>query len=329
MKAKISIIVPVYNVEKYLDKCLVSLVNQTYQNIEIIIVNDGTTDNSGIICEKYAKLDSRIKYFIKENGGLSDARNFGLKEATGDFIGFVDSDDWVDLDMYEFLLDKIQTYQAEIAICRYRGIYNNHVDDYSTDYEAVFSGKEVVKNTLLPKNDFHFNYGVINCLYRVSILDGIEFKVGVLNEDVYFTPKVLFKCSRCIYCDISKYNYLIERPGSIMNNEISKKRIEDELNGYLEIEKYFDSQKEDELAIISKIVMLSRAIDFYLDISFSKLQENTLLRDTHRIFKEHLDITTMRFSGFAKNVKFSVFYFFPKLYFTIIRIIKGFLAFNK
>ena len=119
MTEKITVIVPVYNVEHYLDKCLDSVIKQTYKNIEIIVVNDGSTDNSGEICQEYAQKDNRIVYIEKENGGLSDARNAGLDQMTGSYVTFVDSDDWIEQDYVETLYQKITEYQADIAIGNY------------------------------------------------------------------------------------------------------------------------------------------------------------------------------------------------------------------
>ena len=112
MEPKISIIVPVYNVEQYLERCVESLMNQSYKNIEILLINDGSTDNSGKLCDEIAKRDSRIAVYHKENGGLSDARNYGVDKATADFVGFVDSDDYVDEDMYEVLLSNLLKYDV-------------------------------------------------------------------------------------------------------------------------------------------------------------------------------------------------------------------------
>ena len=116
MTEKITVIVPVYNVENYLNKCLDSLINQTYKNLEIIVINDGSTDNSGEICQEYAQKDNRIIYVEQENGGLSDARNAGLERMTGSYVTFVDSDDWVEPDYVEVLHNKLIGYQADIAI---------------------------------------------------------------------------------------------------------------------------------------------------------------------------------------------------------------------
>ena len=119
----ISIIVPVYNVEKYLEKCVNSIVNQTYKNLEIILVDDGATDSSGKLCDKLAKIDNRIKVYHKENGGLSDARNYGVERATGDYIGFVDSDDYIDSEMYGKLYEAIKKENVDVAECNLKIIY--------------------------------------------------------------------------------------------------------------------------------------------------------------------------------------------------------------
>ncbi len=120
----ISVIVPVYNVELYLEQCLNSIINQTYKNLEIILVNDGSTDNSGVICDLYANIDNRIIVIHKDNGGVSSARNAGLNVAKGNFIGFVDPDDWIADDMYEKLYLNIQNFNANISVCEFRKVMN-------------------------------------------------------------------------------------------------------------------------------------------------------------------------------------------------------------
>ena len=123
----ISIIVPVYNVEQYLDDCLVSILNQTYKNLEIILIDDGSTDNSGKICDEYAKKDSRIIVFHKENGGVSSARNAGLRIAKGIYIGFVDPDDWIAEDMYEVLYLNAKKYDADVSVCKSKIVINRNL----------------------------------------------------------------------------------------------------------------------------------------------------------------------------------------------------------
>ena len=133
----ISIIIPVYNVAPFLSQCIQSVLDQTYTHLEVIIVDDGSTDESPAICDKFAKLDTRIKVIHKKNGGLSDARNAGLDIASGDFIGFVDSDDWIENDMYETLYNLLNKYQADISACA-------HYIEYGTKTKAVFESKEII-----------------------------------------------------------------------------------------------------------------------------------------------------------------------------------------
>ena len=134
--AKVSIIVPVYNVEKYIEKCLKSLVNQTLKDIEIIIVNDGTKDNSQRIVDKYTKKYDFVKSYIKENGGLSSARNYGLKYANGEYIAFVDSDDYVDKDMYEIMYNKAKSNDFDVVVCNLKYIYDSSASLVSSTYHV-------------------------------------------------------------------------------------------------------------------------------------------------------------------------------------------------
>lgn len=122
----ISIIVPIYNVEKYLPKCIESIINQTYTDLEILLIDDGSTDNSGLICDKYASIDNRIRVIHKKNGGLSDARNVGLDICKGKYISFIDSDDYIELTMYEKMIKIMINQKVDIVSCNYNHIYNNN-----------------------------------------------------------------------------------------------------------------------------------------------------------------------------------------------------------
>ena len=169
----VSIIVPVYNVEQYLEKCVNSIINQSYKNLEIILVDDGATDNSGKICDELAKLDNRIKVYHKENGGLSDARNYGVERATGEYIGFVDSDDYIDPKMYEKLYEAIKKENVDVVECSFKIIYPGRVDFFSTEKYYEILGKQeyleeylkmrrifgsvwtkLIKSTIAKKNSF-------------------------------------------------------------------------------------------------------------------------------------------------------------------------------
>ena len=234
LKNKISIIVPIYKVEDYLHRCIDSIINQTYSNLEIILVNDGSPDNCGVICEEYAKNDSRIKVIHKENGGLSDARNAGLKIATGDYIGFIDSDDWIHKDMYKILYDIIIKKECDIVECnaiKTKSIISDKgIDDtynifrYTKEdvIEALISEK-IVKQT------------VWNKLYKRSCIKNIFFEKGKVHEDEFWTYRVMNECNILIHVDINLY-YYFQRDSSIMGNKYSLKRldaIEGRYNRYL------------------------------------------------------------------------------------------------
>ena len=219
MAEKITVIVPVYNVENYLDKCLDSLVNQTYKNLEIIVINDGSTDNSGIICQEYAQKDNRIVYIEKENGGQSEARNMGLDRITGSYVTFVDSDDWVELNYVENLYKKITEYQADIAVGNYysfneaEGMYYFHIFGDSC-YEKVYDNVSIFEN--LYESQEMKSFALISVwgkLYKADLLKHLRFDIGKLGEDGYLNQKIYLLAEKTIYLNKGLYAYR-QREGS-------------------------------------------------------------------------------------------------------------------
>lgn len=222
MDEKITVIVPVYNVEHYLDKCLDSLINQTYKNLEIIVINDGSTDNSGTICQEYAQKDDRIIYIEKENGGQSEARNMGLDRMTGSYVTFVDSDDWVELDYVEVLYNKLIEYQADIVVGNYCKFNESDLNFYfhiSENYfEKVYDNVSIVdclndSNKLL-NSTLIVAWGKI---YRKEIISNFRFPVGRVTEDTIFNLRVLLASKSIVYINKAYYIYRV-RSGSISNS---------------------------------------------------------------------------------------------------------------
>lgn len=187
---KVSIIVPVYNVEQYLEDCLESLVNQTLKDIEILCVNDGSTDKSLEILERYAQKDERVKVYTKENGGQSSARNYAIPLAQGEFIGFVDSDDWIDLDFYEKLYEVAKKYNSEVACCEIVRVSDNN-STYFVKYDKEECSTRVNQRYRIAKLPEH-NY-VYNKIYNTKKLQkcGVLFEEGALFEDILWTHKVI------------------------------------------------------------------------------------------------------------------------------------------
>ena len=173
--AKVSVIVPVYNVEKYLKQCLDSIVDQTLEDLEIVLVDDGSVDSSGTICDEYAKKDSRIEVIHKANGGLSDARNVGISKAKGRYIGFVDSDDYIKEDMYEILLNLIKKYDADVSICNlYDVIDGNECIRNKENGIREYSRLDILKEVLLDKNIQSYAW---NKLYEKELFDEIKYPI--------------------------------------------------------------------------------------------------------------------------------------------------------
>ena len=219
MTEKITVIVPVYNVEHYLNKCLDSLINQTYKNLEIIVINDGSTDNSGKICQEYAQKDNRIIYIEKENGGQSEARNMGLDRMTGSYVTFVDSDDWVEPDYVEVLYNKLIEYQADIAVGNYysyneqEGIFYFHIfgDSY---YEKVYDNVSIFEN--LYESQEMKSFALISVwgkLYKANLVNHLRFDIGKLGEDGYLNQKIYLLAEKTIYLNKGLYAYR-QREGS-------------------------------------------------------------------------------------------------------------------
>ena len=189
MQPLISVIVPIYNVEDYLDRCVDSIINQTYKNLEIILVDDGSPDNCPKMCDDYAKIDNRIKVVHKENGGLSDARNAGMKVATGEYVSFIDSDDYVSLDFYETLLQTMIDNDSDIVECGVVKFYENgKFDEYSDDQMIKNFNTVDGLEGLINENSFH-QY-VWNKLYKSSIALDIPYEVSKLNEDEFWTYQI-------------------------------------------------------------------------------------------------------------------------------------------
>ena len=211
--SEISIIVLVYNVEQYLENCIESILNQTFKDFELILVDDGSTDNSGKICDIYEKKDTRIKVIHKNNGGLSSARNTGLDIACGKYIGFVDSDDSIHPKMYEVLYNLIKNHKSDISCCNYKRTY-----DISCKEHEELNLNEVIEMSNIEAIEklYDKEIGVrlviaCNKLYCKSLFDKIHYKVGRLHEDEFMAHRILYNSKKITYVDNELYYYLQEK----------------------------------------------------------------------------------------------------------------------
>jgi glycosyltransferase involved in cell wall biosynthesis len=227
MEYKISIIVPVYKVEKYLGKCIESILGQTFKDFELILVDDGSPDNCGVICENFAKRDERIKVIHKSNGGLSSARNAGLEMATGEYIAFVDSDDFIHQRMYEILYKYAKKYSSDIVICDY--LLVNEGESYIDELRNFeinaknFSNIDALKQ-IYTNNGTTFIVAW-NKLYRRYLFNDLRFEEGRLHEDEFMAHKILYASPKVTYLPIPLYSYL-QRRGSIIGSGFNLKRLD-------------------------------------------------------------------------------------------------------
>lgn len=231
MNPAISIIVPVYNVEIYLEKCIESILNQTFTNFEIILVDDGSTDKSGEVCDGFAKKDNRIKVIHKKNGGLSSARNTGLEVAKGDYLGFVDSDDYINQYMFEKLYELCKKNNCDISICRFGrydndNLINKKIEEHITEFNNVEGIRQLFKGIL-------YRFSVCNKLFKTTCFENILFPEGRIHEDLSTTYKLFARAQKVIYTNYIGYIY-VKRENSILTNKYNKKRL-DAFLGWKEI----------------------------------------------------------------------------------------------
>ena len=290
-KCKLSIIVPVYGVEKYIDKCLNSLVKQSLKEIEVIVVNDGTKDNSQKIVDKYVKkYPDKIKSYITENGGQGSARNYGLKKASGEYIGYVDSDDFVEKDMYKKLYNKAKENNYDIVVCGNYNVsedYQNKnidafINNYNTDLENIFFGKMAVWNKIYKRD--------------ILIKNKLEFKEKVWYEDLAFTLKAIMNSNTFAFIDEPLYDYLI-REGSTMNNSNVQRNLEI-LDAFNDILSYIQHNKKEEY--FSKIEFL--AIDhIYISAIVRVLKAEADDKVKRETINKLIDYMNKKFPNYKNN----------------------------
>ncbi len=228
MTCLISVIVPVYKTEPYLAKCLDSIVNQTYANLEIILIDDGSPDRCGNICDQYAARDTRIKVIHQQNEGLSAARNAGLKTSSGQYIGFVDSDDWIDADMFETLYGGILQYEAQIATCGYFYTERHKETEIKEQVSAVYNRDDALHLLLM---DQTVTNHVWNKLFKKELFEGVLFPYGRTFEDIATTYKLFEKASKIAVLNSGKYHQ-IQRDDSISCSRNIHKEVDICLSTY-------------------------------------------------------------------------------------------------
>lgn len=316
MNPKLSVIIPVYRAERFLKRCLDSIVNQTYKNLEIILVDDGSPDKSGEICDAYEKKDRRIRVLHQENKGSSAARNTGLDMASGDYIGFVDSDDYINERMYEVLLSNCLIFDAEVSVCRLARFEGEaaHIEFKRSDKTSVFSAHEALIN--MHGRDGQVYTIPCNKLYRKDLFEGLRYPLNKINEDEFLTYKVMDNAKRIVLTEEVLYYYFlnpcsITRNANYLTNSDIFEAFEDRMS-------YFLQKGYTDLMPIVHKACLDRIIARY-----------RLLRAAGRAQKSNLSELRKLYRTIYKNPKsgvqgigYKIFNIMPNSYFELINIKK-------
>lgn len=312
----ITIVVPIFNVEKYLRRCLNSIIEQTYKNLEIILVDDGSTDDSPIICDEYKKKDNRITVIHKKNGGLSEARNTGINIAKGKYIGFVDSDDWIEIDMYEKMYKKMIEENADIAICGRVVEYSNRTSKkwYNENYMIMNNIDAIVALDSFKS----FDMAAWDKLYKTELFSNIKYPVGKKCEDCYVTYRLFDKCDKIIYIPECFYHYF-QREGSITK---SKKVNMDYVYGSVEQLKYIEKNHPEIIDTAKMNVAFSNNALFHYMIENNINDEKTRKQLHRNANKYRKEVFKNKNINMKKKIKFAIFIFTPNIYKFLIKIKK-------
>lgn len=308
MKGNISVIVPVYNVEKYLERCVNSIINQTYDNIEVILVDDGSTDNCPRICDELSKSDDRIKVIHKSNGGLSDARNAGIRAANGNYYAFVDSDDYIESDMLDKMYREIRKHNADLVIC---GIHRRYDDGGEFDFfcpikDEILNGTEVA-GLLYGLNGWSY-ISVWNKLYKKELFNEIKFPVGKIHEDEFIIHKILNIASKIVTISYPAYIY-IDRKDSIMNTKINIKRL-DVIEALYERKKFYNEIGNNQFDNDIRISAYKIYTRFRNKIQASNSKQKKRMNSIDAMFLEI-------YYGHNNSISRKIYCCFPRLFSTV------------
>lgn len=310
----ISVIVPVYNVEKYLKKCVNSITSQTYENLEILLVDDGSTDSSGQICNEFEKNDARIKVIHKKNGGLSDARNAGLDRAKGQYYAFIDSDDYIQDNTIEIMLNAVKKNKSEIAICNMiRFLEEGETLQFycPTDHEVLYQGKQRYKTLNQPS--------VCNKLFEAKLFEGIRFPKGKYYEDTFVYHEVLYRANNIVLTGTDSYWYL-SREDSIVGQPQYTERYFDFIEAVYKRADFLlkhDVQPYAKEACLSLYAAIANAE--------SNIEENTKTIEKFSIARKQYTLAyneLMKMKnqiGIKQKLRLMLLKYFPKLHVKIYR----------
>ena len=270
----ISVIVPAYNIENYIQGCMDSILSQTYGNLEIIAVDDGSTDNTGKILDEYARKDQRIRVIHQENKGLSGARNAALEIARGEYIGYVDGDDRIRPEMYETMITECEKNNAEMAITAYAQIGENAEQTDCTGDVIPMQRDDALDAYICDNRSFNIYNSVWSRLYKADIVRDLRFPVGRNSEDIIYTTTAMCRMKKCVFIDRPMYEYTVGRPDSIMNVKLHERRFGDEIPFLKEQLEIFKANAEPLLYEKAVYHYCRRLLFYFTDFKNRKMKES-------------------------------------------------------
>ena len=313
----VSIIVPIYNVEQYLKKCLDTLIQQTYQELEIILINDGSTDSSVDICKEYQNRDSRVVLINQQNAGLSAARNAGVKISHGEYIGFVDSDDFIYLDMYENLVRALEAKEADIAECMVEDVIQDKEIQVKGDTISYYemTGKEALYKLMLNGKGIHPRYAVWSKLFKRRLVVDLKFPQGEIHEDYFYDALAFLSAKKYVILSSKLYCHR-HRPCSITSVPFSV-RDYDKIKHIKERTKYLSEKGYKDLAEVSKRDGFETLLDYYYRAHQAGMNKECL-KIKKILFENRQVINKCGFKN-SRKLEYALFYFNTARYITYKR----------
>lgn len=312
-KEVISIVVPIYKVEKYIKKCIDSIIKQTYKNIEIILVDDGSPDGCGKICDEYAQKDKRVKVIHKENGGLSDARNVGIDISTGKYICFVDSDDYIENNYIEVLYKYIVENKVSISQCGINKVTENEqiIENIGYQNDKVENSKQILRDLY---NTHWENIVVWNKMYLRKLFEDIRFPKGKIHEDEFTTYKVLYKVSEVAIINENLYNYR-QNNESITRKIFNLKRL-DALEAFKERLEFFKKNEENELYELTLKSYLANIRIIYNNVKKYMRHSKKIRKKLKEDYKEYCRFFFINKNvSYKERIKIKLFVICPPIYY--------------
>lgn len=323
----LSVIVTAYNIEAYLPRCIESLLAQTYSPIEIILVDDGSEDGTSQICDDYAERNENLYVIHQKNGGPSAARNAGLAVAKGDYIGYVDGDDWTEPGMYEAMLKACVETGAQIAICTYRQVGQGAEEIHPTGNILELDQREALELYISGDPQYHIYHSVWSKLFERNTIRDIRFPEGRKSEDIMYTTWALTRASKCVFLDTPYYNYRMDRSGSIMNTQLHERRFQDEIPFWKEQEEYLRTRGFQDLADKSSYQFYRRMLFYYVDFKDRGMKNSAKeLMSLLRSEKQKIETVYKRdYAASGDKARMKLALFWPEAYYWTVKLYDRFI----